>query len=95
MKINKDGTYDRDLEHAIHMVKLWEKTVNALIKIGWCYNDFILSSAHNERAYWINKIEQDSNYILLCKVWNDGSVHVYDRKKYLKHSGLLKKGGSK
>lgn len=86
MRREKDGSFDRDVQHAIRLIKSYEKLLNEAIKLGFCYNDDICTYLHNERAHWINKIEQDSDSELLCKVWKNGTVHVYDREEYLRHT---------
>lgn len=85
MKIMEDGTYDSELQIAVWNVANYEKLHNKASKLGFTIMSDVLSFLHNERAYWINKIEQGSDYALLCKIWKDGSVHIYDRQSYLDH----------
>ena len=52
---------------------------------GASANDDIAVGIHNERADWIDQVEQRSNGKLIVKIWKDGTVHIYDRDKYLAH----------
>ena len=85
MEILKDGTPDRELKHEMMLVEKYDRILKYVIKLGFCYNDDIATEAHNLRAMHINLIEQKSNYKLICKLWKNGTCHVYDRAQYLSH----------
>lgn len=82
MQILADGSLDWDAEHAKLLIGKYEKLLHYAIKQGFCYNDDIVTYLHNERAYWMNKVSQDSNNELIAVIWKDGSVHIYNRISY-------------
>lgn len=86
MRMLPDGTPDFDLLRAKKLIVSYDKLLKEALKMGFCYNDDICTYLHNERAMWINKIEQDSDFELICKLWKNGSVHVYNREDYLRHT---------
>ena len=86
MKRLPNGEYDRDVLHAVKLIKNYDKLLREALKMGFCYNDDICSVLHNERAFWMNKLEQDSDDELICQIWKNGTVHVYDRAEYLTHT---------
>lgn len=86
-----DGKPDKEAEHAALLIGKYEKLLNAAIRLGFCYNDDIVTYLHNERAYWINKVLQDSNNEIIAVVWKNGTVHIYDRLEYCKHKYGKKK----
>lgn len=72
---------------AMEHIVFYTKTIKALEKVGWSYNgrDGLISSMHNERAIEIGKVENYDNNKYLVKFWNNGSVHLYLRKEYVKN----------
>lgn len=40
---------------------------------------------HNDRAHFINKVEDYNDCEFVVKIWEDGSVHLYDRYEYVRH----------
>lgn len=80
----RDEQLSNDTKHYIKLIKIYDQLLKHALRLNLCYNDTIVDVAHNARSFFINKIEQDSDDVLLVKVWKDGSVHVYNRAEYCK-----------
>lgn len=75
-------------------INKYTKTIDVLIKLGWSYNTDFITECHNERAMLMSKIEQETDYEWLPKIWKNGKCVVYDRKMYLQNKkGALIIGG--
>lgn len=76
-----------DIYMAMSSIEFYTKTIKALQRVGWSYNgrDGVIDGFHNERAMQINIVEQYDNHKYLVHFWKDGSVHLYDRKEYIKN----------
>lgn len=48
----------KEVKSLMYKIDKYTQTLNALIKLGWCYNDDIVTYCHNERAILLGKIEQ-------------------------------------
>ncbi len=84
---NIPRTVPNDIYMAMSSIVFYTKTINALVKIGWSYNgtDGVVAGFHNARAEKISFIEGYDNHKYLVHIWNDSSVHLYDRQLYLKN----------
>lgn len=72
---------------AMSSIVFYTKTIKALERVGWspCGRDGLISDIHNERAIQIGIVEQYDDHKYIVKFWEDGSVHLYLRKEYLKN----------
>ena len=77
---------------AMSDIVFYTKTIKALEKVGWSHNgrDGLISGIHNERAVNINFVEQYDDDKYIVKFWKDDSVHLYNRKDYLKNKYGIK-----
>ena len=91
MKILADGSLVRYAEIAKWHIEKYEKLLNYAIKQGFSDFDDVTTWLHNEQAYWMNKVLNDSNNELIAVVWKDGSVHIYNRISYCNHKFGRKK----
>ena len=85
MEILANGKLDREAHYAWFQITMLEACMRAVYRKGASANDDIAVGIHNERADWIDQVEQRSNGKLIVKIWKDGTVHIYDRDKYLAH----------
>ena len=84
--IGVDLDNQRKIESDIRKINLYTKTINVLIKIGWCYNDDIVTTVHNDRAALIHEVEKLSKGKLITRPTRNGkgNYKVYNREEYLK-----------
>lgn len=77
---------------AMSSIEFYTKTIKALVKVGWSYSgtDGVIDGFHNARATKINFVEQYDDDKYIVKFWKDDSVHLYNRKEYLKNKYGIK-----
>ena len=83
----KPRVVPHEIYSAMSSIEFYTRTIKALEKVGWSYNgrDGLISGIHNERAVKINFVEQYDDDKYIVKFWKDDSVHLYNRKEYLKN----------
>lgn len=81
MRMLENGELDAEVLHAMRLIEDYNKLLKHALKLGFSYNDNIVTLLHNERARWWNQIEETGE--LLVKEWKSGDIHVYNREDYL------------
>ena len=84
---DKPRVVPNDIYMAMSSIEFYTKTIKALLKVGWSYSgvDGVIDGFHNARATKINFVEQYDDDKYVVKFWKDDSIHLYNRKEYLKN----------
>ena len=88
----RNNPYNHELYNIYKWLWRIEKLTNLMKhaeKIGFSPEDQgdyrLYMGLHNDRAHFIQKVEDFNNCEFVVKIWKDGSVHLYDRYSYVCH----------